>query len=214
MFFSIFLVKKNYKKIKSLKWTPDSLKELRNYEIKKRSEQNYKVILKRFFKKLVKNFNHVNKIDLKNDFEFYKVNFSKYAEKDNEDWKCLRYCTVFNENHKKSFKTNQRKSKKLFAKILKQNIKFMQNLEDYLENKLVLQNKKIGIHLDYTPILKKKVDNLIEKWKDKLYSNKNLKARLCKFVLDQIKNNKIKLPWGYTEINQGILNVRKLFKNA
>jgi hypothetical protein len=214
MLFCIFLVKKNYQMVDFMKWTPESFNRLRVIELKKRSEQNYKVILKRFFKKIIKNFNSENNLNINDDLEFYKFHFEELATAHNENWRLLRYGNVFNEKHSSPLPTNERKSKKLFAKILKQNSVFMKKLNDYLSNQLILGSKTHGIHIDYSLILGNKVNLLIDKWKNRLYSNKNLKARVCKFVQDQIKNNKIKLPWGYTELDQGILNVKKLFEQA
>jgi hypothetical protein len=214
MLFTIFLIKKNYKFCKNLEWTPSSIEALRSKEIKKRSEQNYKVILKRFFKKVISNFNEENKLESFNDLEFYRVNFGEIANNCGEDWSLLRYSLVFNETHVKSKSNIPRKSKKIFAGVLKKNLHFMKQLGSYLDNNLEMNGERCGIHLDYTPILKNKVCMLIEQWRAKLYSNKNLKARLCKFVVDQVRNKKVKLPWGYVEIDRGVSSVRRLFKSA
>lgn len=212
--FCVFLVKKNYPVFEELQWSPATLKVLQSVEIKKRSEQNYKVILKRFFKKVIRHFNIQNGLEPNDNLEFYRANFETLARRHNEDWRLLRYGNVFNENMSSVLQRNQRKSKRVFAKVLKQNEEFMRQLEEYLDNGLELGGKVHGIHLDYTPILGNKVKLLTDKWRGKLYSNKNLKARVCKFVQDLILNNKVKLPWGYTEIDQGVRNVRRLFREA
>jgi hypothetical protein len=211
--FLLFLVKKKFKKLSNLKWNQDSLNEVRSYGVNKRSEQNYKIILKRFFKKVIQNFNEERNLDLKNDFEFYKFYFQEIADSFNHDWEKLRFETVFNETKVCLSQEYRRQSKKFFARILKRSKPFMASLNNYLMNKLELKGKTHGIILDYLPILKKKSYLLTTKWRKNLYEETTV-DKIAVFVSNQLKNNKVKLPWSLVEINQGIVNVRRLFERV
>ena len=210
--FTLFLVKKTYNSTPDMQWSASCLRKLQSTQLKKRSEQNYKVILKRFFKKMISTFNSKHRLESNDDLEFYRFHFEEVAGQCGEDWKQLRYSMVFNENEHQNTQHGDKKSKKVFAQVLSKNTVFIEQMRKYMTNKLVVEGETSGIYIDYTPILMNKLGLLIDKWKAKLYSNKNLKARLCKFVVDQIKNKKVKLPWGYSEIDNGVLNIFRLFK--
>lgn len=213
--FLLFLVKKKFKILDGLEWTCDSLNAVRAAGVNKRSEQNYKIILKRFFKKVIRDFNRRRALDLKDDFEFYRFHFAEISEKLNHDWRKLRFEIVFNEKRVCFSVEYQRQSKKLFARILKRSRPFMKLLEEYLASRLVIEDKTHGIVVDYMPILRKKIFQLIGKWGDE-FNRKglDLERKLSEFVLDKMENNKVKLPWSMVEIEQGILNVRRLFQRA
>lgn len=213
--FLLFLVKKKFRTLDNLEWNCESLNELRAAGVNKRSEQNYKIILKRFFKKVILDFNRRRRLNLKDDFEFYRFHFAEISEKLSHDWRKLRFETVFNEKRVCFSVEYQRQSKKLFARILKRSEPFMNLLEKYLTSRLEIDGKTHGIVVDYMPILKKKIFQLIGKWAESFKKKgRNLEERVAEFVLDKMRNNKVKLPWSLVEIEQGVSNVRRLFQRA
>lgn len=213
--FLLFLVKKKFRQLGSLAWSCESLTALRAGGVNKRSEQNYKIILKRFFKKVIGDFNRRRGLDAKDDFEFYKAHFAAASRRLGHDWRKLRFETVFNERRVCFSQEYRRQSKKIFARILKRSAAFMRLLNEYLADRLRLEGKTHGIVVDYLPTLRKKVLQLSRKWAGSFCARRgNLRARLARFVVDNLRNNKVKLPWSMVEIRQGIANVRRLFQRA
>jgi hypothetical protein len=212
--FALFIVKKKFSGLRNLEWNPENLQNLRYQKTKKTSEQNYKIIFKKFFKLIIRDFNKNQGLPSSEDLEFYKFNFETLASSMGEDWRKLQFKFVFNEDRAKSIPKSGRQSKKIFAKVLQKSPIFMKQMQEYLENKLVLGAKTHGVHTDYWPIIESKLEQMVDRWTEKFKSKKNIKSRLCNFLVAQMKNDKIKLPWGYGEINQAISNVNKLFNRV
>ena len=212
LLFVVYLIKKKFKRITHLRWNCSYLNDLREAYPKKRSEQNYKVILKRFFKKVIADFNRRKALPQKNEHEFYQFYFAKAARSLNYDFNLLKFQLVFNET--KVARSNNhapRHSKRIFARVLNKCPDFMRMMEDYMNNHLKLNNKIHGIYKDYSAILDKKLTMLLFKWRQALNTETDLRAELADFIVNKLLNDKVKLPWAYQELHQGILNVRDLF---
>jgi hypothetical protein len=212
--FCLFVIKKKFKKIINPQWTLSFIEKLRGSPTQKTSEQNYKIIFKKFFKLVIQDFNKKNQLDLNNDSEFYRFHFQKISESFNQDWQNLKFKFVFNEYRNKKLSKKGRHSKKEFARVLKKSKNFMKMFQDYLDDSLMIQESQHGIFRDYWPIIEGKSRLLLERWRTKFCSNKNIKSRLCNFIVSQMQNDKIKLPWGFGEIQQAILNVERLFNRV
>lgn len=212
--FALFIIKKKFQNLGGLDWNLDSLNRLKSAPTKKTSEQNYKIIFKRFFKLVVGDFNREHRLDPGDSSEFYRVHFGEIAESLGQDWRHLEFKFVFNEYRDKRMSKKGRHSKKKFARVLKKSAAFMSLFRNYLGGRLNIENQIHGIFKDYLPIIDKKLHKMLERWRLKFQSNKNIKSRLCKYLIVQLKNDKMKLPWGFGEIRQAILNVEKLFDRA
>lgn len=212
--FCIFLVKKRFKKIHHLKWSAESMNAVRECGVNKRSEQNYKIILKRFMKKVIRNFNQKKGNSAKNDAYFYKYHFKAIADSMDYDWRKLRFENVFNETRVDYSVQTRRQSKKFFARILKKSSAFMGLMNEYLDNELMLDGQRCGIVMDYLPIQMSKANLLTDKWRTSINAMASVQEALGDFVAKQLLNNKVKLPWSLVEIGQGIETVRRLFQRA
>ena len=211
--FVLFLVKKKFAGLEDLKWTPESLSSLRLQTIKKRREQNYKVILKRFLKIVISDFNRRNDLPKKHDEHFYKHYFRESIEDYDCEWQHIRFQTVFNETRvNKIGRASQRCSKRDFAFAMARSGELMDLLNKYLEDKLVLNGCPYGIFREYSVLIKRKVALLLFKWREDLNGEQSLKRSLADFVASKVLNDKVKLPWGVFEIEQGVRNVRDLFE--
>ena len=209
--FCIFIIKKKFRAIMNFEWTAASLTDLRERGVIKRSEQNCKIILKRFFRLSIKDFLNKRGLGPSQEEEFYRHYFSKIASKHGYDWKKLKFELVFNEVRIKTSLSHSQKPKKMFGKILSQSSTFIKMLNDYLGNRLLVSGETHGITIDYMPTLDKKTWLLSNKWSRFFGNKKNVSQTLCEFALSQLKNNRIKLPWGVSEINHAIKSVKKLF---
>jgi hypothetical protein len=212
--FCLFIIKKKFKKILNPKWNKEYIENLRISPTQKTSEQNYKIIFKKFFKLIINDFNKKNNLELSDNTGFYKHHFETIATSLNQDWRNLRFKFVFNEYRNKKLNKKGRHSKKEFARVLKKSEEFMSMFNSYLNDSLQIEGSQHGIFLDYWPIIESKLKLLIERWRTKFCSNKNIKSRLCNFLVAQMQNDKIKLPWGFGEIQQAILNVKRLFNRV
>lgn len=212
--FAFFIVKKKFQDLEGLEWDAASLNRLKSAPTKKTSEQNYKIIFKRFFKLVVQDFNRRHRLSPADTCEFYRAHFGAVAEAMGQDWRDLEFKFVFNEYRDKRMSKQGRHSKKKFARVLKNSPAFMQLFRSYLGDRLSIQGRTHGIFVDYLPVIDKKLLQMIRRWRAKFKSNKNIKSRLCKYLIAQLKNDKIKLPWGFGEIRQAICNVDKLFDRA
>lgn len=212
LLFVVYLIKKKFQRITHLRWNCSYLNELREAYPKKRSEQNYKVILKRFFKKVISDFNRIKGLPQKSENEFYQFYFAKAARSLNYDFNQLKFQHVFNETKvARSKNQTPRHSKRIFARVLNKCPDFMRMMEDYMNNNLKLNNKTHGIYKDYSAILDKKLTMLLFKWRQALNTETDLRVELADFIVNKLLNDKVKLPWAYQELHQGILNVRDLF---
>ena len=171
--FLLFVIKKKYEGLDSLDWTLAQLEALRRQRTKKTSEQNYKIIFKKFFKLIVQDFNAKHALASGDDLQFYKSNFGAIADSLNQDWRQLQFKFVFNEDRSKSIKKNGRQSKKNFARVVQRNAEFMDSLEKYLRDELVLKGQRHGVFADYWPVIETKLEYMIDRWMDKFKSKKN-----------------------------------------
>lgn len=202
--FVLFLVKKKYEGMAHLEWTPSSLENLRAQTIVKRREQNYKVILKRFLKIVIADFNRKNNLKKKDDAHFYTHFFAESIEDFACDWQDIRFQTVFNETRiKKMGRYSMPCSKRDFALAMSRSGQLMSWLNEYLEDRLVVNNKTEGIFKEYMQLINRKVALLLFKWRESLYGSKGLAHSLLDFVERKIVNDKVKLPWSLREIQDG-----------
>lgn len=210
--FTLYLTKKKFKKLYRFNWTSSDLNILRQKFPKKRSEQNYKVILKRFFKKVITDFNLRHGYGSKNEDQFYRHYFEDAAKSLSYNYRQLKFQKVFNETKvTRSKKGNPRHSKKIFARVLNRCPEFMKMMKDYMQDELKLGGGTHGIYRDYSSILDKKLTMLLFKWRQELNSKKDIREQLTGFIVSKLLNDKVKLPWSNQELSQGIQNVQSLF---
>ena len=216
LLFCLFLVKKRYLDLEALRWTPDCLNQFRNQEMLKRSEQNYKVVLKRAFKTLISTFNAENSILGGNEQEFYEYYFGRVSREFNISIDSFKPQQIFNEikTGKQSKKFEKRKSKKEFASMLKKSDNFMNLLQNYLKDDLVINGKNEGIFRDCMKELDRKLPLMIFNWQKRLGNENNFKNEFIKFLVDTLINDKVKLPWSASEVRRGVSSVLRLFRKA
>jgi hypothetical protein len=214
--FCLFLVKKRYLDLEAIQWTAESLNIFKEQEMLKRSEQNYKVILKRVFKSLIAFFNTANCIPNNSEKTFYEYYFKEISDKLQIDLDNFKPQKIFNELKSNSTSTTfpKRKSKKEFARNLKKSPLFMQIFRDYLNNQLIICGKPEGILLDCMKELNHKLPRMIFDWQQRLQNKKNFKPEFINFIAETLTNDKIKLPWSANEVTKGVSSVLHLFKKA
>ena len=216
LLFCLFLVKKRYLDLEALQWTPKCLNQFRDQEMLKRSEQNYKVVLKRAFKTLISTFNAENSVLGGNENEFYEHYFGKVSKEFNISIDSFKPQQIFNEikTNKQSKKFEKRKSKKEFASMLKKSTEFMNLLQRYLEDDLVINGKNEGIFKDCMKELDRKLPLMIFNWQKRLGSEQDFKNEFIKFLVGTLVNDKVKLPWSASEVRRGVSSVLRLFRKA
>jgi hypothetical protein len=214
--FCLFLVKKRFLDLEALRWTPECLNQFRNQEMLKRSEQNYKVVLKRAFKTLISTFNTENSILGANEEEFYKHYFEKVSKEFGIPIDSFKPQKIFNEikSTKKNGKLEKRKSKKEFASMLKKSTEFMNLLQNYLNDDLVIGGKEEGIFRDCMKELDRKLPLMIFNWQKRLGNEKNFRDEFVQFLVETLVNDKVKLPWSASEVRRGVSSVLRLFRKA
>ena len=218
LLFCLFLVKKRYLDLEAIEWTTDSLNSFRNQDMLKRSEQNYKVILKRAFKTLIACFNSENSVLRGTEKDFYEYYFKEVADNFNIPLENFKPQKIFNELKEEDFSSNQnllkRKSKKEFARILKKSPKFMSVLNKYLNDDLLVCDKTEGIFKDCMKELERKLPLMIFNWQKKLGNEENFNSELINFLADTLMNDKVKLPWSAGEVTKGVTSVLRLFRKS
>ena len=216
LLFCLFLVKKRYLDLEALSWTPECLNQFRNQEMLKRSEQNYKVVLKRAFKTLISTFNAENSILGGNENEFYEFYFGEVSKEFGISLDSFKPQQIFNEikSRKQTKKFEKRKSKKEFASMLKKSAGFMDLLQRYLKDDLTINNKKEGIFIDCMKELDRKLPLMIFNWQKRLGNENNFKNEFIKFLVETLVNDKVKLPWSASEVRRGVSSVLRLFRKA
>jgi hypothetical protein len=216
LLFCLFLVKKRYLDLEALQWTPKCLNQFREQEMLKRSEQNYKVVLKRAFKTLISTFNAENSVLGGNENEFYEHYFGKVSKEFGISIDSFKPQQIFNEikSTKKTKKFEKRKSKKEFASMLKKSTEFMNLLQRYLEDDLILNGKNEGIFRDCMKELDRKLPLMIFNWQKRLGSEHDFKNEFIKFLVETLVNDKVKLPWSASEVRRGVSSVLRLFRKA
>lgn len=201
-----FLVKKKYLDVDFLEFNTKSIKFIQERGCHKRSEQEYKTVLKKAFKQMIYIFNQKNLIFDSNKKHFYKHYFGEILDQLNIPIENIELEYLFNEKKNQSKK---RKSKKNYAQILKTSSKFMNDLNDYLDNSFKYNGKNFGSIDDATKDINKKVPGIVMKWKNDLMKNDDSDS-ISKFLIEFFKNKKIKLPWSFTEISKAIISVKEL----
>ena len=216
LLFCLFLVKKRYLDLEALTWTPECLNQFRNQEMLKRSEQNYKVVLKRAFKTLISTFNAKNSILGGNENEFYKYYFGDVSKEFGISLDSFKPQQIFNEvkSRKQTKKFEKRKSKKEFASMLKKSDAFMDLLHRYLKDDLIINKKKEGIFIDCMKELDRKLPLMIFNWQKRLGNENNFKNEFIKFLVETLVNDKVKLPWSASEVRRGVSSVLRLFRKS
>lgn len=216
LLFCLFLVKKRYLDLEALQWTPEVINQFRDREMLKRSEQNYKVVLKRAFKTLISTFNAENSILGGSENEFYEHYFGDVAREFGLSIDLFKPQQIFNEIKRggQAKKFEKRKSKKEFASMLKRSASFMSLLQKYLQDRLVINGKKEGIFRDCMKELDRKLPLMIFNWQKRLGNEKNFKEEFVKFLVETLVNDKVKLPWSAAEVRRGISSVLALFRKA
>ena len=214
--FCLFLVKKRFLDLEALRWTPECLNQFRNQEMLKRSEQNYKVVLKRAFKTLISTFNTENSILGANEDEFYKHYFGAVSAEFGIPIDAFKPQQIFNEikTQKQSGKVEKRKSKKEFALMLKKSTDFMELLQSYLSDELVIGGKPEGIFRDCMKELDRKLPLMIFNWQKRLGNEKCFRDEFIQFLVETLVNDKVKLPWSASEVRRGVSSVLRLFRKA
>lgn len=216
LLFCLFLVKKRYLDLEAIQWTPECINKLRNQEMLKRSEQNYKVVLKRAFKTLICTFNTEHSVLGGNEAEFYEYYFGKVSRDYNISIENFKPQKIFNEikSKNKTKKFEKRKSKKEFASMLKKSSEFMTLLKRYLNDELVINNKIEGIFKDCMKELDRKLPLMIFNWQKKLGNEGDFKKEFIQFLAATLVNDKVKLPWSASEVQRGVSSVLRLFRKA
>lgn len=216
LLFCLFLVKKRYLDLEALQWTPEVINQFREREMLKRSEQNYKVVLKRAFKTLIATFNAENSILGGSEKEFYEHYFGDVAREFGLSIDLFKPQQIFNEIKRQgqARKFEKRKSKKEFASMLKRSTAFMELLQKYLQDRLVINGKKEGIFRDCMKELDRKLPLMIFNWQKRLGNERNFKGEFVKFLVETLVNDKVKLPWSAAEVRRGISSVLALFRKA
>jgi hypothetical protein len=201
-----FLVKKKYIDVDFLEFNTKSIKFLQERGCRKRTEQEYKTVLKKAFKQMISIFNQKNLIFDSKKTHFYKHYFGEILDRLNIPIENIELEYLFNERKNKSTK---RKSKKNYAQILKTSSKFMNDLNDYLNNSFKFNEHNYGSLDDAKKDIENKVPDIVMKWKKEMIEAEDLTS-LSKLLLKFFTNKKIKLPWSYKEISKAIGSVKNL----
>ena len=211
--FCLFITKKKYLNLGKVTWDSSCLFLMRAQNLNKRSEQNYKIILKPFFRKIICLFNREKNLPKNEEDSFYKNHFESICSNLNLDWRNMKFERIFNETRFKKSCKGRVRSKKHFARVLTLNSEIMKQLGNYLNDQLLLGTENHGVHWDNSNILAKKLAKLISKWRNQFNLEKRIKSRLTNFVLDSLENPKMKLPWGMAEVFHAVQSLTKLFSN-
>ena len=214
LLFCIFLKKKKYEYLEVFEWNLDDIERLQYQQVKKRSEQKLKIILKPFFKKMIQQFKIDNSIEDINNEEFYKFYFKDAADICNVNWQEIKFEKVFNEKKVNTKNTGRVKTKKCFARVLKKSKIFYLKLKEYLDSETFIGETKFGVMKDNLKITEGKIIKLINKWESIINLNEYEQKDFIKFVISNLENNKVKFPWGYQEIKTSVQSFYKLLRKV
>ena len=214
--FCLFLVKKRYLDLETLQWNVESLTKLQSREMLKRSEQNYKVILKRAFRTLIASFNAEHAVIDGSDTLFYSHFFGAVSKAHDIELENFKPQKIFNEIRApaKTRRFQKRKSKKEFASLLKRSPAFMSRLMGYLRDDLKVSGHTEGILQDCMKELDRKLPLMIFNWQKRLGSGPDFKEDLISFLTKTLVNDKVKLPWSTFEVQNGVKSVIRLFQKS
>ena len=214
--FCLFLVKKRYLDLETLQWNVESLTKLQSREMLKRSEQNYKVILKRAFRTLIASFNAEHAVIDGSDTLFYSHFFGAVSKAHDIELENFKPQKIFNEIRApaRTRRFQKRKSKKEFASLLKRSPAFMSRLMGYLRDDLKVSGHTEGILQDCMKELDRKLPLMIFNWQKRLGSGPDFKEDLISFLTKTLVNDKVKLPWSTFEVQNGVKSVVRLFQKS
>ena len=209
LLFLFFLVKKKYMNVQKMIWSVEHLNKMKFKTRKRRNEQNYKMILKRFFKLVIQEFNESRGLPETEEDAFYKYYFDAY----NDHPTRLKFQFIFNESQQRYTEPDQRRqSKKFYAKTLHESHEFMDLLDRFLKDDLVLDNRNSGVLSMFGRLVELKTKLLVQKWSRYFCRPGDLRQKLVAFVGEGLCNTKLKLPWGLNEIRRGVETIQELFE--
>ena len=209
LLFLFFIVKKKYMNVQKMIWSVPHLNKMKFKTRKRRNEQNYKMILKRFFKLVIQDFNESRGLPESEEDAFYKHYFDAY----NDHPTRLKFQCIFNESQQRYTERDQRRqSKKLYAKTLHESHEFMDLLDRFLKDDLVLRSQDSGVLAMFGGLIELKTKHLVHKWSRYFSRPGDLRKKLVEFVCDGLCNKKLKLPWGLHEIQRGVETIQELFE--
>lgn len=214
--FMAVLVKKRYPDADDFDFRPETIGYFRMKSTVKRKEQQYKFVLKKCFKALIRKFdsgqttNRQAKKKLKT--EFYRHYFGELVEHSELSLADICLENIFNEQ--KSRLGSQKKSKKTVARLLRANPKFVRELTDFLDGKCVWQGRPRGVKLEAISEISRKMKLLVSRWKQSLLgpTDQPTDARVADFLIGFFANKRIKLPWSIRENEQAIESVKELLQ--
>ena len=212
LIFMAFLVKKKFFDVDCFEFTPESITFFQNRMTSKRNEQEYKIVLKKAFKTMINAFNQDKGFYDNSKRHFYQEYFGDFAKVQAIPLEDLELENLFNEKGKAHKK--KRKSKKNYAQILKTSPAFLKTLSEYLDNKFTIGHKITGSKNDAIREIKKKVPDLVNKWKTRiLLEEDNLPhIQMSEFFGKFFINKKVKLPWSVHEISRAVKSVKNLLQ--
>ena len=210
--FMSFLVKKKYFDVDCFEFTPESILFFQDRMTSKRNEQEYKIILKKAFKTMIQAFNQEKGFYDSSKRHFYEEYFGDFAKTQSIPLEDLELENLFNEKGKA--KKKKRKSKKNYAQILKTSPIFLKRLSEYLDNKFSVGPKVTGSKHDAIREIKKKVPDLVNKWKTRMLMEEDNPPhiQMAEFFGKFFTNKKVKLPWSIHEISRAVKSVKHLLQ--
>ena len=210
--FMAFLVKKKYFDVDCFDFKSETLRFFQERNTMKRNEQEYKIVLKKAFKTMINAFNQERGFYDSSKRHFYKEFFGEFARSQSIPLEDLELENLFNEKGTK--KPKKRKSKKNYAQILRTSPRFLERLSEYLDNKFMVGPKQTGSKFDAIREIKKKVPDLINKWKTRMLMEEDNPPhiQMAEFFCKFFTNKKVKLPWSVNEINRAVKSVKQLLQ--
>ena len=206
-----YLVKKKYLDVDTLQMTAESINWFEKRATVKRNEQEYKIILKKAFRALISQFNQ-NQLKFDGDkSHFYEHHLGEFARINNLDLPSLYLEALFNEKGSKA--PSKRKSKKNYAQILRTSPSLMRDIKMYLDNRFQLGTRATGSRRDAEKEIKRKVPDLLNKWKSQLFTQETSAAeQMADFLIKFFTNKKVKLPWSVNEVERAVSAVKNLLQ--
>ena len=210
--FMAFLVKKKYFDVDCFEFKPEVILFFQDRITMKRNEQEYKIVLKKAFKTMINAFNQESGFYDSSKRHFYKEFFGDFATSQSIPLEDLELENLFNEKGKK--KAKKRKSKKNYAQILRTSPRFLKKLSEYLDDRFLIGPKRTGSKCDAVREIKKKVPDLINKWKTRMLMEEDNPPRvqMAEFFAKFFTNKKVKLPWSVNEIKRAVKSVKHLLQ--
>ena len=207
-----FLVKKKFFDVDCFEFTPESISFFQSRMTSKRNEQEYKIVLKKAFKTMINAFNQERGFYDSSKRHFYQEYFGDFAKVQAIPLEDLELENLFNEKGKA--KKKKRKSKKNYAQILKTSPAFLKLLSEYLDNKFAVGVKMTGSKNDAIREIKKKVPDLVNKWKTRMLLEEDNPPhiQMSEFFGKFFVNKKVKLPWSVHEISRAVKSVKHLLQ--